>query len=261
MRVVDLIRPYQDGLARIIDETPPGVDIRRYLLPSDAISYEHRDGGATGPIPDDTLVLVVAGPDADQHADSDAVDALLGRLEVGARAILFLAWEPEEIPYHRFLDALTVRRCQVVQLATIDMSSIRSAAVVERVEEMQAPRGVSGEVVAASPPDDEGRLGLELRLANEHRFSEFAARHLRATIRAAGTGTAVHRESTAYRIRLEREVKERDARIAKLKARVTELETSTSYKVGRTLIRSTRSPGAFLRLPMDMYRLWRTRGR
>jgi hypothetical protein len=260
MRILDLVRLYLDGTQRILDEAPGSVDIRRYLLLSDDVAYERADRPSTGPIPAGTLALTIVGPDPTKHADESAVAALAGRLEVGGRAILFFAWAPDEVPYHRFLDVLTARGCQVVQVASIDTETLRAAAVLERVDDIIAPRGALGDVTIPPSSTKDGGVALRLRLANEYAFSEFSSRTLRAALRVRSDVTTARDDNLAFRTKLAEDIKQRDARITQLKARVARVEGSTSFNLGLTLIRAARSPKALLLLPRDLFGLWRGRG-
>jgi hypothetical protein len=258
MRILDLIRLYQDGTTRILDEAPGTIDIQRYLLLPDDVTYERSDGRSKEAIPAGTLAFTVIGPDPTKHADESEVESLAGRLERGARAILFFAWSADEVPYHRFLDPLTAHRCQVLQVAAIDTKTLGAAAVIERVDDLVPPRDALGDVTIPETTAGDP-IALRLRLANEFAFSELATRALRAALRERSDAVAARDDSLAYRSKLAEDIKERDARIAKLKSQVSRLEQSTSLKLGQTLTRAAKSPRALLLLPRDLLRLWQGR--
>jgi hypothetical protein len=260
MRILDLVRLYEDGTKRVLDEAPGSIDIRRYLLLSEDVAYERGDARATAPIDAGTMALTIVGPDQTKHADEAGLASLVDRLEPGARAVVFFAWAPDDLPYHRFLDPLTAHRCQVLQVAAIDTETIRAAAVIERVDDLVAPRNALGDVTIPTPPTGEDGIALRLRLANEFAFADFASRHLRAAMRERTEAIAARDENLAFRTKLAEDVKQRDARIAQLKAQVARVEGSTSMKLGKTLIGAARSPKALFLLPRDLVRLWRGRG-
>ncbi|MDP9492431.1 MAG: hypothetical protein M3P42_09590, partial [Actinomycetota bacterium] len=233
MRIVDLLRPYEEGLERIADETPATIEIRRHIFMSDKVAYERSAPGSTGPVPRGTIVITVLGPDRQQHGDPAAASAVIARLETGARAIVLFGWEPSDLPYHRILDALTEHRCQVLQVAALDLGTIGSAAVIERVDELVSPRNALGELVITAPGHDTDQLARQLRMANEYVFGEFDRRNLRTTLGDASKGVD-QRRFNAYRAEADLQLKERDKRIRELQVKLEKVETSTSLKLGRT---------------------------
>jgi hypothetical protein len=261
MRVVDLLRPYEDGLVRIVDETPETINIRRHIFASDDVAYERSGPDGSGEVAPGTIVITVLGPDRQQHGDPDAISSVVSRLQPGARAIVLFGWEPIELPYHRILDTLTAHRCQVLQVAGVDLGSIRTAAVIERVDELQAPRNALGEALSTVAEADAGadRLPMELRMANEFVFGDFAARVLRTTVLDPARGID-RRRFEEYRTQTEAALKERDGRISKLETKLANLTSSSSLKLGRTLVGAAKSPRGLIRLPVDLVRIWRGRG-
>jgi hypothetical protein len=59
---------------------------------------------------------------------------------------------------------------------------------------------------------------------------------------------------------MDQRLKERDVRIRDLERRIARNESSSSFKLGGTLVRAAKSPRALVRLPADLYRIWRDRG-
>ena len=258
MRLVDLIRPYEDGLVKIVAETPEGIDVRRHVFLSDGVSFERSAPGSAARTPRGTITITMLGPDPQVHGDPAAAASLLARLDTGARAIILFGWQPTELPYHRILDALTRHRCQVLQVAAVDDPIVVTAAMVERVDELLPPRSALGEPTTAAAAADLDKLAIELRMANELAFGESVARALRATLR--DPEGADRRRLDAYRGEAAQLIKDRDVRISTLEKRVEALESSTSYRLGGTLVRATRSPSALVRVPIDVWRIWRGRG-
>jgi hypothetical protein len=258
MRIVDLLRSYE-GLERVVDETPEAVDVRRHVYTTDGVEYERVESASGAKIRRGTMVITALGPDRDVHGDPAAFEDVIRRLEPGARALVLFGWEPAELPYHRVLDTLTEHRCQVVQVTAIDAGSIHGAAVIERVEELQPPRNPLGEAVVPAADGAAEPLSIQLRMANEWAFGDFATRALRAALQDASTGVD-RRKFEAYRIQAEADTAQRDKRINDLETKVTNLTSSTSLKVGQTLVGAARSPRALIRLPVDMVRIWRRRG-
>ena len=261
MRLIDLVRPYLDGLDRIVDRTPARIDLKRYLMLPDEIAYESDRSGAesvegTGR---GTLVLVSLGPDPEVSGDPDVVSATIRCLEPGGRAAILFGWDATNLPFHRILDPLTTASCQVLQVASLDYELIQTAAVIERVESLAPPRNAIGEPVVPEPADELAALRLGIRLANEHAFGEFVARALRASVTRSESDTS----GTWFaleRTKMQRQLEQREATIGTLEAQIVRLQESTSMRVGRTMIGAARSPRAAIRLPLDLLGIWRKRG-
>ena len=263
MRIRDLLSPYEDGLVRVLDETPPGFDVRRQLLLPDTIEYVTAAPGASTPIPADTLVLTLMGPDRAVHGDPGAAGSVVARLRQGGRALILFAWRPDELPYERILDDLVAHSCQVVQVARLDPGAIGSgpigaAAVVERVDALQLPSGTDGEPGSATS-DGPDQLAIGLRIVDAYAFVAFSERLLREG-RADGSGSLYQGGFDAYRSRLEGQLRERDARIGVLETEIARYERSGALRLGRVLVEAGRSPRALARLPLDLVRIWRSKG-
>ena len=259
MRIVDLLRPYEAELDRIVDETPIGIDVQRHIFMSDEVAYVRSEPGSSDAVPSGTIVLTMIGPDRKVHGDPTSATSAIGRLETGARAMILFGWQPSELPYPRILDALIEHRCQVIQVAAIDLASIGAAAIIERVDDLLPPRDALGEPIIGAPADAAGRLAMELRMANEYVFSEFAGRIMRKLL-LDPTGGMDQQRFDAYHLQMDQRLKERDVRIRDLERRIARNESSSSFKLGGTLVRAAKSPRALVRLPADLYRIWRDRG-
>ncbi len=122
------------------------------------------------------------------------------------------------------------------------MERLKSAAVIERVDDLVPPRDADRERRPSRLPTDAGeRLAMEIRIANESMFAEARARAVRHTMEVPASG-ADQARFEAYRAQAERQLQERDARIKKLETQVAKLEGSSSLKLGQTLTRAARSP-------------------
>ena len=130
-------------------------------------------------------------------------------------------------------------RCRVLQVDGVELGSIHAAAVIERVE------------------DD---VAVDLRAIDEAAFLAAANRRLRAAVRD-DTATVDQQRFDSYRHQMETRLKDRDRQIQRLEARVASYERSGAYRLGRVLTRAGRSPRALVRLPVDLYGIWRTRRR
>jgi hypothetical protein len=266
MRALDLLAPYLAESDRVLDESASGTDLQRLLFLPDAIPYERgsADGvvpaGDKTPIEPRTLVLGVMGPDRAAHGGSEDVTSIVARLATGARAVILFGWNLTDLPYHRILDPLAEHRCQVIQVADIELGALRSAAVIERVTDLVPPRDATGSPIQPPPADADQRLAMQIRLANESVFGEARARAVRSTLAEPATAADQVRFE-AYRAQAERQLQERDARIKKLETRLAKVEGSSSLKLGQTLTRAARSPSSLVRLPFDLIGIWRSRRR
>jgi hypothetical protein len=260
MRLVELLRPYIGDLERLIDLTPSTVDMRPHLLLPDGVAYEAPEStfAIDQGIGKGTMAMVSVGADHDLYGDPDHALAVLDQLAPGGRALVLFGWEPAELPYQRLLEPLTRNRGQVLQAARIDLPPIRAGAIVERVDELTPPRDATGQPIAAVPRDATERLALEIRLANEWVFADLVSSEMHrdggSFVGEAGPGR-VGQE----RLRWQRQISERDAQIQRLEATIAHLEGSGSLRLGRTIASAGRSPTRAVRLPIDLFRIWRKR--
>lgn len=266
MRALDLLQPYLAETDRILDESTSDGDLRRLLFLPDTIEYvrgrgaQAADGAERAEIGPGTLVMAVMGPDRNAQGGSDDVISVLARLKTGSRAVILFGWDVADLPYHRILDTLTEHRCQVIQVTDLEIAGLKSAAVIERVDDLVPPRDATGAPTVPPPTTAGERLAMEIRIANKSMFAEARARAVRHTMEVPASG-ADQARFEAYRAQAERQLQERDARIKKLETQVAKLEESSSLKLGQTLTRATRSPRALVRLPLDLVRIWRSRRR
>jgi hypothetical protein len=257
---VDLLRPYLGDVDRLVDLTPSTVDMRPHLLLPDGIEYEAvaSPTAVDRPIAQGSMAIVSLGPDPALHGRPDDAVAVVDRLGPGGRALLLFGWDPSELPYRRLLEPLARNSCQVLQATVLDRPPIRAAAIVERIDRLVPPRDATGEPISPAPRDAAERLALEIRLANEWAFGDLVSSALRQD--PGGSGGAAGRGLVGQeRLRWQRQIDERDARIRKLETTVDRLERSGSLRVGRLLVVAGRSPRSAVRLPIDLFRLWRTR--
>lgn len=266
MRLVDLLRPYLGDLERLVDLTPSTVDMRPHLLLPDGIAYEAvgSPGAIDPPIGKGSMAMVSLGPDRALHGEPDDAVAVIDRLVSGGRALLLFGWEPSELPYQRLLEPLTRNCGQVLQAVVLDHAPIRAAAIIERVDQLVPPRDARGEPIGPAPRDAAERLALEIRLANEWVFGDLVSSVLRQNGGEPGGRAGQERLGQERlgqeRLRWQRQISERDARVQRLETTVAHLERSGSLQIGRLLVRAGRSPRLALRLPIDLFRIWRKRG-
>lgn len=276
VRIVDLLQPHVDGVAEVVDVTPPHVDVEPYLALPPAVAYrrssldEVLDAGARrGPR---DLLVAFAQPVAPGREPLDRVLALLDLLDVGGRALLLFGDEHEDLPAAALLGALGTARVQVRRLLPLDYGLVRSAALVERTDAPLPLLPPLRPALAEGPrPDD---AATTLRLSNEREVLAFQLRALRTTApqpTADGRHEATVADS-ASQLRIEQLTTERqqlegahraaEQELGVAQQRVAALERSPAYQIGRALIQAAKQPGpGTLRLPKRLWSLYQARAR
>ena len=287
--LADLAAAHLDSVTLIVDMTDPavGLDCRldlgstgpdgisyRRVEPAAWLSATSADAPGLGGVPragnaaegsgfgPGTLAVISAGPDPAWPVP--ALGQLLGHLPAGGRALLLLGFPPARLPCHQVLGVLADCDCLILQVAALDEADLVSAIVVTRVAE-----------AAAAEPAAPGR-GLALRNMNEYALSSFVAGGLQARLadleRAGAaeipdSGALADEEVPAAqagaaqeRDRLARALRGTQRELVGVYEKLMTLERSTSLEVGRAIVGSARRPWREgVRLPYDMYKLWRDR--
>jgi hypothetical protein len=262
MRAFDLIRPYVDGLRRVVDAGATGVDIVGLLRLPEGVTVVPADAEAVSPPGAGTLLYL------ETDTDASGVEAALGRLTPGAIALLLLGWEGEELLYHRLLDAVSAAQCQVLQYASLQDES-RGGIVVARTDRMLAVRSaVGGPAPASADPGSPASPAMARRMASEYVFGEVLLRQRDERLNA-------HRErvdglATDLRELTER-LKAAETRLTAATDRAEEAERDLAdtrarleepAEVGRLFIAAARDPGRrTLGIGRLMLRYWSTRPR
>ncbi|MFF4501533.1 hypothetical protein [Streptomyces sp. NPDC001401] len=269
MRLTDLLRPHLDGVTTVVDATAGrGLRLAPYLdLPP---GVELREGEQ--PVGEGELVLLSYGPDPDLHGDEQHCRSVLERMRPGGRGLLLFGHRPADLPYHRLLDHLVTRSCQVLRAAALDYAHLHAGAVFACTEELLPLHDWFGRSVPT------GGLATALRLADEYVFADLVSRAVRAraldaereaeeavrALDAARDDSAFDQLAAAVRDkeRLASALRAARERVGVLEARVAMLEGSTSLRVGRALVSAARSPGReAVRLPGELYEVWKGRRR
>ncbi|MBA2949514.1 hypothetical protein [Streptomyces himalayensis] len=268
MRIIDLLHPHLDGITTVVDATARrGPRLERYLhLPPGVELSHHEEDIDAG-----QLVVMSYGPNPNLHGDEAACLAVLERMRPGGRGVILFGHRGTELTYHRLLDHLVTHRCQVLRVSVLGYTHLQAGAVFACTEELLPLHDWFG-----IPAPSDG-FATALRMAGECVFSDFVSRSLRArtldqectaeeTARALdgarSDGTAEQLAAmTRERAQLASRLRGARDRVALLEARVAMLEASTSLKVGRALVATARSPRReMVRLPGELYRMWRGRG-
>jgi hypothetical protein len=255
-----------------------------------------RSTTARGTVGGEVLLLTLLGPDEARFGrEDDALESLAG-LGPGQRAAVVIGYPTPALPVHRLLDALGASGSQLVQLSSLEHQHLHAAAMAVHLgRDVALPRDPFGQPIAATTPDD-SQVELMRRLANEFVLLDFVARNLRAQVFRLGGSSVEGPDALRRRDELERwteqaraqaeqarvdaEAAKADAQLARaeteavrteadalrhelvrLHGEIDRVSTSTSFLVGRRIVETARHPTSTPRLPIDLVRLWRRRGR
>jgi hypothetical protein len=266
MRLIDLARPYLDGVHTIVEVAAGDLDLRPYLRDAGEVTYLRCDPAKELPaIGKGVMLVVTAGPDPYAHLPFRVCREILGQVEDGGRGLVLFGHAGADLPYHEILDTLVARRCQVLQAATLDYRDLPCGIAFVQAEDVQAPPDYFGR-----PVPGEGGAGLggaALRIANEYVLAGFVWRGMRArydvrpaTGEATGGDPAEFERARAENERLSRALRDASQQVVSSQQHLAALERSVTMEVGRTLLAAAKRPwpGA-VRLPRELYRLSRRR--
>jgi FkbM family methyltransferase len=266
--------PLIKDVARIVDVSRGRVDLRRHLVIPSTLPYTRVDPDDLGETTfgEDTLLLCLIGPDEAAHTPADALSPVLRALPTGAKVLMLAGWAAETFPYHLVLGPLGDGRCQVTDAVPVDQSArhgLHVALLAERVAALLPPRAYLMDVrtddeqpVSAGPGPASDPLAVQLRAVNEHLLGELVARPVRRRVRelddrvvALEAQLAAQSEDTTA---LRTELKGRDRDLARLRQRLSTLESSPTFRLGRTLVDGARHPGrAVVTVPVNLAKIWR----
>jgi hypothetical protein len=279
MRVVELLQAVLGETERVIITAGP-VDLGPYVRFATGPVVEQRQPTELGEIGDGTLVVSHVDPD---HLDQ--LEHLLGSTAPGGRAALLLEPAPEDIGWPALLGAFGRSSCQLLRVGALSYRQLRTGMLIARTDRLLLPLQVPLSVDAGVANDAD--FQATLRLANEYVVLDLQQRHAATLLRqrdnapAAGDLRVQHGfdpfgmatrpepssqtdEEAAERGRRDLEYRLRDAerQLERAHARVRMLESSTSLKLGRTLIDAAHNPArASVDLPRQLARMWRQRQR
>jgi hypothetical protein len=269
MRLVDLVRRARD-VRVVVDATTGSLDLEPFLHLPGSVAYTRDSGDSelgTG-----VLALGMIGPDLLLHGAPSDLGRMLARLRPGAQAVVVLGYEAAELPTHLLLDGLVAARAQILWATSLGYEQLRHGLLLACSDALLPGYDWTGRAVPRGVTTD-------LRRANEAVLSDLVNRGLRARLldRAQATrvdpgwgrsGRPVPVEPARERLadvtddrdQLLRSLRRARQRVDLLEARVAMLESSTSLKLGRAMIAAARRPGReSLRLPADLYAMWRGR--
>lgn len=255
MLVRELLPQFPD-VARIVDVSPGTVDLRRHLMPPRDMPYTTAVPADAAALTADTLLVCLVGPQEGTHTPVADLAPVLGALPVGAPVLILTGWTPETLPAGSLLEPLVEGRCQLTAAVPVERSrrhGLRTALLARRVDTLLPPPDTAAGTDA---------LAVQLRMADRlvlgelvdvpvhRRAGELQARvaELEAELAAAGETAAGLRATLARR----------DRELAKTRGRVRTLETSSSFRLGRTLVDGAKHPGkAVVTVPVNLAKIWR----
>ncbi|MFA9446055.1 hypothetical protein [Egicoccus sp. AB-alg6-2] len=272
-RTIDLLRPHLDGVSHALDLHPGDPDLRGVVgLPAEVAHVPVTSDIEVSRDQRCLLVTRVAAGADPQEAVGD-----LDGAAAGARAVVFLRSGLEHAPVLGLGAALADAGWRVLGFGELLYEVAPSAVVAVRAgdggkDDGHADAGDSGDRDQdgghADTGDDDlaehNRRVLEralvplllARLEGGEDGDEGDAEHLRDRLAYLERQLDRLRDDAAEHRERERVLK-RDLRTAQRK--LGQMETSTSYRVGHALVRSTRSPGAAKRLPKELAKALRER--
>ncbi|HSK22603.1 MAG TPA: hypothetical protein VK906_05490, partial [Egicoccus sp.] len=246
-RTVDLLRPHLDGVSHALDLHPGDPDVRGVLgLPPDVA---HVPVSARLDVSRDEHSLLVTRLRPGDTATDAAADLADG--EPGARALVLLLAPLESAPVLALGAALADAGWRVLDFGELLYPSAPSAVVAVRTDDDDLVETNRARLERALVPLLLSRLdaGQDGEIDDAEHLRDRLA-HLERQLERLRDDASEHRER-------ERVLK-RDLRTANRK--LSQMEGSTSYRVGHALVRSTRSPGAAKRLPKELAKALRDTG-
>jgi FkbM family methyltransferase len=239
--------PLAKDVARVVDVSPATVNLRRPLAVPYGMPHVKADPAdlAGTELTGDTLLVFFDGP----QEGTDALRPALRALPGGAKVLVLVGWTPEEYPYRLAPGLLADGGCRLIDAVPVEQSGlygVHLALIAERVDSA----GEAPEAPATT--------------ADEHLLGELVAQLMRRRVRELDDRVAeLQKESAATRDSvkaLRAELADRNKALANARRRAKTLESSASYRVGRTLVDGAKHPGkAVVSVPMNLTKIWRSR--
>ena len=242
----DVLRPHLVRVSRILDLSQGQAELLDPSSLPDGIAYERSESGdledqvvGTG-----TLLIAVMDKDPSDHGGSVAVFGALRRLAAGARFAIAVGGPLDRETGRDLVDRLGLLDCHVLEIDPVSGSGLR--AVILGVRDSDRPMAVEKD--AADPIE---QRQLDLRVANRLALGWYLEQLVPTDDRAAAT-VAEAPSGTDFR--------RMSQRLGETEARLAAIETSTSYRVGRTIVRAIRRPASVARLVPHLAGVGRRRG-
>ncbi|MFG1602748.1 FkbM family methyltransferase [Actinoplanes sp. NPDC049265] len=256
--------PLLENVSRVVDASPGKEDLRRHLMVPDDLPFS-ADIADAAP---DALLLCMLGPQDGTHTPPAELGSMLSAVPAGVTVLIIAGWPAETFPADLVLGTLADARCQLtdaVPLTATGRYGMHVALLADRVERVQPRRSQLSTVPEPGPaalPD--AALPMLLWLVNQPVLGEMVVNPLRRqaevlTDRVAQL-TADLAEARKELAGTEAEAGKTAKDLARAKEKVTTLQTSLSFRLGRTLIDGARHPGrGVVDVPRTMASMWRDR--
>ncbi len=205
-----------------------------------------RDVRAIGELGDEPLGagdLLICAVGLDRGRGGDDPEGLwaLAHLAPAGRFVLLLARRTGSAADSALAGALAAASCQILEVMPVEHEVVLAIAHGMRVEALAGPAG-------EAPPGDPLRAAL--RLVDEAQLKG---------MRAAATPAPVLMADGSHEVSARAEVRRLDRRLREAQERLAALETSTSYRLGHSLVEAARSPRQSIHALTDVVRIWRGR--
>lgn len=266
--------PLIPGVRRVVDVSPGAADLRRHLMVPGDLPYAIVDPAAVAgaALTADTLLLCLLGPRAGTHTPAAELSRVLRALPIGVKALILVGWPPETLPRRVLLETLADGRCQLTDAVPVDSSGrygMDVALLAERVAEVRPRRAHLSDAPAGDEtpyPEVPGAdpLTIWLWLANQAVLGELAVDPLRRQVgRLGGRVNQLAEDLAAAKQAADTaraQLAARNKELAKARKRIKSLQSSSSFRLGQTLVDGARHPGkGVVTVPVTMARIWRER--
>ncbi|MEV6629393.1 FkbM family methyltransferase [Actinoplanes sp. NPDC051470] len=252
------------GVTGVVDATAGAEDLRRHLMVPDDLPFSADVADATP----DSLLVCMLGPQGGTHTAPEDLARTLRAVPAGVTVLILAGWPPDAFPDNVALATLADGHCQLTDAVTLTSTGrygMHVALLAERVETVRPRRAQLSAVPDAEPPTlPDGSLATRLWLVNQPVLAERTTGPLRRQVRAltdrvtqlSAELTDAQKDTGEARA----ELKARGKELARAEKRITALERSVSFRLGKTLVDGARHPGkGVLAVPMTVASIWRDR--
>lgn len=231
-----------DDVTRIVDVTGGRLELSDLLrLPPD-VPREVRAIGELGdePLGAGDLLICAVGLDRGRGGDDPEGLWALAHLAPAGRFVLLLARRASPGADGTRAEQLAAASCQILDVRPVEHEVVLAVASGMRVDALAGP---AGEALA-------GPLQAALRLVDEAKLKG---------LRGAAATAPVVMADGSHEAGARAEVRRLERRLREAQERLSALETSTSYRLGHSLVEAARSPRQSIHALTDVVRIWRGR--
>lgn len=234
LALADVLRPHLVRAERILDLSQGHAELFDPSILPDGIEYERPEADVLeeGAIGTGTLLIATIGRDGSDHAESFDAFAAIRRLAAGGRFAIAVGGPLDREIGRDLVDRLALLECHVLEIDPVSGSELQ--AVILGVRDDHRPTARDND--AATLIEERQ---LDLRVANRLVLGWYLQQLVPSDDSSASndfdalSGTDVRRMSQ---------------RLSETESRLAAIETSTSYRVGRTIVQAVRRPSNVARL-------------